>query len=390
MLSVFHFSNKPPFPIKDGGCVAIAGILRSLLSSSQLAVFHFTLKTHKHGFRSGAYPKEWTDKMGIDSGYVNTRTNLLGAIKHLLKNDSYNVARFYDKDVEEKIIKHLSENQFDIAIFESIYLLPYLSVFQEKGIKVIIRTHNLEHHIWASLSKNARFFLKKWYYKKLSQQLKKYEESTLKRVAGIIAISEEDGNYFKQFEPEVKTTVIPVPSKIDFPKVDYKQNDFYFLGAMDWQPNIEGIKWLYEKVIPNGITAGTFYLAGRNLKPNKYKHTNVKVVGEVDNAVDFILAHGICLIPLHSGSGIKIKLLENMAIGKPIITTQEGIRGVNVTDRKEVFIANTPSEFRAAMEQLQNDKALRTRLGKNAKKFIQDNYGSKQLTRKLLGFIKEI
>lgn len=389
MIKVFHFSNKPPFPLKDGGCVAIAGILRSLLSSKQFAVFHFTLKTHKHGFNSGAYPKEWTDKMGMASCYVNTRTSGFGAVYHLIQNKSYNVARFYDKNVVASLEKELDNFDFDVAILESIYLLPYLDCFKKRGIKVVVRTHNLEHQIWSSMAKNS-FVLKRLYYQKLSKQLKEYEEKQLQKVDGILAISEEDGAFFKQFEPAVKTMVLPVASRTDFPPANYQLSDFYFLGAMDWKPNIEGIKWLLSAVFPEGFKEVPFYLAGRNLKPQKYNHPGLQVVGEVDNAVQFINTHGICVIPLLSGSGVKVKLLENMAMGKPIITTVEGVRGVNVTHGEEVLISKSPEEFKSLMMQLHSDKALRTKLGKKAKKFIQDNYGHQQLTKKLLGFIKEI
>lgn len=390
MLKVFHFSNKPPFPITDGGCVAIAGVLRSLLSSRNLAVFHFTLKTDKHGFQSGAYPKEWRDKIGISSAYVNTRTSMFGALKYLIKNESYNVARFYSQKVAQQIKEQLNDFDFDVALLESIYLLPYLDLFKQNGIKVVVRTHNLEHQIWGSMANNARFFLKKWYFKKLSHQLKKYEETELKKVAGIIAISEEDGQFFKQFEPNVKTTVIPVASRTDFPPASYQLSDFYFLGAMDWKPNQEGIQWLCKTVFPEGIDIAPFVLAGRNLKPGRVNHPGITIEGEVDNAVQFIQQHGICVIPLLSGSGVKIKLLENMAMGKPIITTVEGVRGVNVTHDKEVLIADSPEKFRKYMQELHTNKNLRARLGKNAKKFIQDNYGSKQITQKLIGFISEI
>ena len=95
MHRIFHFSNKPPFPMKDGGCIAISSVLKSLLSSTELEVFHFTLSTHKHPFNSEAYPKTWKERMKMDHAFVNTKTSILGALFYLMKNKSYNVARFY-------------------------------------------------------------------------------------------------------------------------------------------------------------------------------------------------------------------------------------------------------------------------------------------------------
>lgn len=390
MHRVFHFSNKPPFPLRDGGCIAISSVLKSLLSSSEIEVFHFTLSTYKHPYAPEMYPQTWKERMEMDSSIVNTKTNLLGALYYLVRNKSYNVARFYDPKVAKTIKTHLNNNKYDTAILESIYLLPYLSLFKEKGIKVIVRAHNLEHEIWSSMAEKSPIFLKRWYFNRLSSQLEKYERTELAKVDGIVSITEEDALFFQQFEPEVTTTAIPTAVKTKFPPTDYSLSDFYFLGAMDWKPNIDGIQWFLNNVIPEGLKGTKFYLGGKGLKTNQYNHPSVENVGEVENALDFISAHGICIIPMHSGSGIKIKLLENMAMGKPIITTSEGVRGVDVTHEKEVLIADDPDEFRELMYRLHLDRNLRRKLGKNSKLFIKNNYSEEKLTRRLIAFIKDI
>lgn len=389
MLKVFHFSNKPPFPSKDGGCIAISDLLEKLISVDELDVSHFTLSTHKHPFKIEAYPERWKDKLKIESAYINTKPDVFNALKCLFKNKSYNVARFYSKNVENKIKALLKENQFDTAILESIYILPYLHLFKEKGVKVIVRTHNAEHQIWASMAKNSSSLLKKWYFNQLTKQLKAYEKSECAKVDGIISITENDAAFFKKAVPHVATIALPTSFDVSEKSQDYVLNDFYFLGAMDWAPNSEGIRWFLKEVIPNGFNGkNNFYVAGRKLQKELFQHPDVRNAGEVKNASDFISQHGICIIPLQSGGGLKIKLLENMSLGKPIITTSEGIRGVNVTHKKEVLIANTPKEFRKQMKLLQSDIELRKELGKNAQAFIQDHFNQKLLTKRLIGFIK--
>lgn len=389
MLKVFHFSNKPPFPSKDGGCIAISDILEALISSVELEVFHFTLSTHKHPFNRAAYPNHWQDRVKIESAYINTKPDVFNALKCLFTNKSYNVARFYNKGVEKKLKTILDQNQFDTAILETIYLLPYLHLFKKKGIKVIVRTHNAEHQIWASMAKNSSSTLKKWYFNQLTKQLKAYEKAECAKVDGIISITEEDAAFFKKSVPHVSTISLPTSFDVIETPQDYALNDFYFLGAMDWAPNNEGIKWFLKEVIPEGFNGkNTFYVAGRRLQKNHLQHPDVENIGEVKNATEFIGRHGICVIPLHSGSGLKIKLIENMSLGKPIVTTSEGIRGVNVTHKKEVLIANSPKGFKEQMDLLESDIELRKELGENARAFIQDNFNKKALTKRLIEFIK--
>lgn len=390
MHKVLHFSNKPAFPLRDGGCIAISSILRSLLASDGIEVVHLTLSTFKHSFKLESYPLSWREKMTIENVAIETKTNIFDAFRYLLMNKSYNVVRFYDKDVEKKLIELIQKHQFDSVVMESIYLLPYLQIFKKYGIKIILRTHNVEHKIWSSLAENSTSLLKKWYLNKLSLQLEKYELENCKEVDGIISITEDDAQFFQQFEPKTHTTCIPPMVVINEENTNYDLSDFYFLGAMDWQPNIEGINWFIKDVIPNGLIGTEFYLGGKNLNKKDYQHEGITNVGEVENAVDFIKEHGICVIPLHSGSGLKIKLLENMALGKPIITTSEGARGVGVRNNEHVLITDDADEFRELMYKLNIDKDLRQRLGQNAKEFVATNYSEEKLTRRLIAFIKDI
>jgi len=390
MHKVLHFSNKPAFPLRDGGCIAISSILRSLLASDGIEVVHLTLSTFKHSFKLESYPLSWREKMTVENVAIETKTNIFDAFRYLLMNKSYNVVRFYDKDVEKKLIELIQKHQFDSVVMESIYLLPYLQIFKKYGIKIILRTHNVEHKIWSSLAENSTSLLKKWYLNKLSLQLEKYELENCKEVDGIISITEDDAQFFQQFEPKTHTTCIPPMVVINEENTNYDLSDFYFLGAMDWQPNIEGINWFIKDVIPDGLIGTEFYLGGKNLNKKDYQHEGITNVGEVENAVDFIKEHGICVIPLHSGSGLKIKLLENMALGKPIITTSEGARGVGVRNNEHVLITDDADEFRELMYKLNIDKDLRQRLGQNAKEFVATNYSEEKLTRRLIAFIKDI
>tara|TARA_B100000508_G_C11465884_1_gene282527 strand:- start:11290 stop:12462 length:1173 start_codon:yes stop_codon:yes gene_type:complete len=390
MKNILHFSNKPAFPLRDGGCVAISSTLKSLLLASSTSITHFTISTSKHPFDESKYPSSWRKRMKIDHCKINTRTDLLGAIFYLIANKSYNIARFKERKLKKKIIDLIKADDFDVVIFESIYTLPYIDLFKSKGCKLILRAHNVEHQIWEQLSQQSSFFLKKWYFKKLAEQLKKYELSQLPKLDGIIAITEDDALFFQQFSPKIQITALPTAVKTDFANPDYKLDSFYFLGAMDWRPNEEAIDWLLKNVIPSGIKGSTFHIAGKSLTKNEINHPSVVCHGEIENAKEYIDQHGICLIPLRSGSGLKIKLLENMAMGKPIVTTSEGIRGVEVEHEKHVLIADSPNDFKDAMYKLHLDKDLRKSLGQNAKQFVIHNFGEEKLTRRLSAFIEEV
>jgi glycosyltransferase involved in cell wall biosynthesis len=389
-MKVLHFSLKPAFPLIDGGCIAIKSVLKSLISHPDVECVHFTLSTPKHLFFQEAYPKSWRECVKIENCFINTKTNLLDAIIHLLTNKSYNIERFNQKKVKRKLKSLLLENKFDAVVLESVFLLPYAALFKKQGVKVYVRTHNVEHHIWEHLSSDTSVKLKRWYLSKLAGQLKKYELTMLPNVDGIISISQEDTKFFQtNLSPSPK--IITLETAVNYPEVpsDTKSNDFYFLGAMDWKPNIEGINWLLKDVFRDTPFPNTFHLAGKALTEYQFAHKGLEVHGEIPNAIDFIKNHGICLIPLKSGSGIKIKLLENMAMGKPIVTTSEGARGVNVVHGTHVLIADTPEAFKEAMLKFMNDEILRKDIGFAAYQFVINNFDENILTNRLVEFITE-
>lgn len=390
MSKILHFSHKPAFPLRDGGCVAISSVLKSLISQPQNDIYHFTLATTKHPFDRDDYPSSWIERMEIDHFQINTRTDLMGAIYYLFRNQSYNIGRFKDKQLYKRLQQLLEAEKFDIIILDSLYTTPYLSLFREHCDKIIMRAHNVEHLIWKQLANGQKFSIKRWYFNRLSKQLQHYEDLAVQSLDGIIAITEGDAQYFHRYTPAVTVTAIPTAVRTNFDNPDYSKEDFYFLGAMDWLPNKEGVHWLLKRVMPQGLKGATLHIAGKSLQPDEIKHENVTCHGEVKDARDYINQHGICVIPMLSGSGIKIKLLENMAMAKPIITTSEGVRGVEVEHGRDVLIADTPEAFREQMYALLIDKEKRKTLGQAAKKFVIHNYGEEKITRRINSFIHDV
>lgn len=389
-MTVFHFSLKPAFPLIDGGCIAIKSTLKSLMIHPETDVFHFTLHTKKHSFSLDAYPDSWRNSIHIESCFIDTRTDLIGAAYHLISNKSYNLERFNQKKVKKRIKAILENKSFDAVILESAFLLPYVHLFKDFGISVFVRTHNVEFKIWEQLAEESNNSLKKWYFNKLAKQLRLEEIKGLKKVDGIISISKFDTHFFKKslgdtIKIETIETAVHYPSS----PASVKKNDFYFLGAMDWKPNVEGVNWLLKEVFHESPFPNDFHLAGKSLKKNQIKHEGLVCHGEIPDALTFIQSHGICLIPLRSGSGIKIKLLENMALGKPIVTTSEGAKGVSVKSGTHVLIADTPEEFKASMIKLMNDEILRKDLGFAAYQFVINNFDENILTNRLVEFISK-
>ena len=122
----------------------------------------------------------------------------------------------------------------------------------------------------------------------------------------------------------------------------------------------------------------------------RLKTEGVRVLGEVPDAMYFIASKQINVVPLLSGSGIRVKIIEAMSAGKVVVTTTIGAAGIGCTDGKDVLIADTPQQFVEQLERCVNNPEFCRMVGGNALRLITEQYGNEQLTQQLLTFYNQI
>jgi len=382
---ILILSHKPPYPKLDGGCIAIAQVLETLLEQGHQITF-ICMETDKHPSANTLQHKNLSYK----SVYVDTRVKVFGALKNLFSKQSYILSRF-NQNVFNKELRHiLQSNSFDTVIFESLFTSAYLSTVNELSTaKKIYRSHNVEHLIWeAQRDHNTNRFLKK-YLRQQARRLKKEEMKFWNSIESIASISNYDSAHISKYCSATVNTVSLYVENRHLEQADSASKiDFFHLGAMDWRPNQEAIYWLLNEVWPELQKVENYaeiHIAGRGM-PKKLinrKQTGFFNHHEVINALEFISEHKVMLIPLFSGSGIRVKIIEGMAMGKCIISTSIGIMGIPCIDKKNVLIANTKEEFIEAMKFcIQNPEKVNL-IGKEAKKCAVENFSKEVITNQL-------
>lgn len=373
--------------------MAIAAMTESLLLSGA-EVKLLTMETDKHPFRLEKFPADVASSIAVESVFVDTRIKPLDALLNLFGSSSYNVERFYSKEFENKLRLILEDAEFDIIQLESIFCTPYLNVLRQySNAKIVVRAHNVEFKIWELLAQNEANPLKKWYLNLLAKRLERYEVDVLKKVDGIVAITQEDETDFKALGIDTRSTVTPIGMDINSISCSSlgKKLSLYHLGAMDWAPNVEGIEWFLNKVWPlinKSIPEATAHFAGRKMPASLLSRStaNLTVEGEVADASEFISDKNIAVIPILSGSGMRVKIIEALAHGKVVITTSLGATGIKYKDGINLLIANTPSEFVEKLQLLKNEPSLIQAIGSEARKLAEQEYDLNKLSSKLTYF----
>ena len=278
---------------------------------------------------------------------------------------------------------------------ENIYLAEYLPAIKEiTDALTVLRLHNIEYQVWGRLAGSTRNPIKSLYLRNLSHRLKLYESNAWKAFDLLLPITHTDKQVVQQSEN--RNEILTVPVGLDFEKIpsptDKVKWEGYHIGAMDWQPNAAGIWWFLHRVWPyihREFPHFKFYFAGRNM-PEKFKELvlpNVICEGEVADANGFIADKKILFVPLHSGGGIRVKILEAMAQGKLVISTDVGMQGIEAVWGKHYLSANTPDEFVLTLKWALNNKEKAIEVAANAISFVRTNYDNKTIFNTLINKI---
>ena len=394
-MKVLQLCNKPPYPPVDGGTMAMNSITQGLLSRG-CEVKVLTVETDKHPVRKERVTDDYRAKTAIESVFVDLSVRPLPALFAMLCGESYHVKRYVNEEFAAKLRTILEGEEFDVVHVESIFLTPYVPLIRKYSkAKVMLRAHNVEHIIWKRVAQSCTNPLKRWYLKHLSLTLRVYELEHINDYDGIVCITKNDADYFRENGCRKPVTVIPFGVEPeDVPQVEAEPDSLFHIGAMDWLPNQESIRWLLEEVWPvvhREVPRAKLYLAGRKMPEcwMKAHIEGVSVVGEVPDAMYFIGSKKINVVPLLSGSGIRVKIIEAMSVGKTVITTTVGAQGIDYIDGENLLIANTPQEFAQQIKRCLDDDDFCHRVGAAAERLIAEQYNEGKLADKLLKFYNE-
>ena len=397
-MNILLLCNKSPYPPSEGGPMAMNSVIMGLIEAGH-NVKVMAFNSNKYHVDIENIPEDYRTKTRIEFIDINLRIKVFEAFKNLFSNESYHVKRFISEDFKNRLIEVLEAEKFDIVQLEMIYMAPYIDTIREhSNAKIVMRMHNVEHKIWERIAKKTVFFAKRWYINHLARTLRKYEMGILDELDGIAAITLTDAAYFRRV---TATPVIDLPFGVDIAKFNpvFEVEDkptFYHIGSMNGMPNEEGIKWFLNNVwgdVVKRVPEAKLYLAGRNmpkwlLKKNHKK--NIEVVGEVPDAHEFVNQHNVAIVPLFSGSGMRIKIIESMALGKTVITTMIGAEGIQYTEFEDIIIADNEPKMVENICRLFKHPEEAEAIGLNARRLIEEVYDNKKIINRLEIFYKEI
>jgi len=398
-LKILFLTHRVPFPQNGGYPIVVCNTIRGLVNlGHEVSLVALNAKSRHHQHEFSEDDQELISKINYRAYHININVSVFEVAVNLLSKTSFNIDKYYDAEFERQLVRTLRAADYDIIQFEGLLVSLYLNAIRKNSkAKLIYRSHNIENQIWERLSQQKTDPFKKSYLKMHAKRIKNYELAQLNNFDAIAVFTEQDKTTLLEYGTKIPIDIIPVGINMDHYKPDFDKTEFpslFFLGSLDWLPNREGIEWFLEnfnKDLTEGDLRVRFYVAGNDI-PERFDDYDVMgkifIQGEVDDALEFINSKSIMIVPLLSGGGMRVKIVEGMAMQKCIISTSLGAEGINFTDGVNILIANDQEEFYDAIHRCITDEEYCRQIGLNARRLIEEQYDVNKVTKNLVELYK--
>ena len=339
------------FPLHSGDTIYSYSILERLSSSYQVDLISFCQFDLMNN-------DEDLKKIKSNLNFIKLINYRISLIKFLANVIKYGNDKQYDlAEFKHEIDRRVKDFDYEYIVVDHLrlaYLYEHLKKIVPQNTKLILVQHNIEFSNFLEIREESKFF-DKLKLTLCNYNLKEFEHNALKKFDRIWCISETDKSYFDEITKNTKKSVVIFPYyeyKSVKSQIDLKTNSYniLFLGSMFWYPNIHGITWFIDNVFNKLLEKDNRYklfIVGNSPTREvlKMANTNIIVTGRVNNVDEYIKKADLMIVPLFKGGGVKIKVMESIMKGLPVIASTESINGYPSNIFNDGFCANTPMEF---------------------------------------------
>lgn len=384
-MRILLLTPQRPYPPHQGTTLRNFNLIKELSKRHTVCVLTF-LEPDQNSTEPGPLPQlcQWVDTLPVPRRSGRQR------LRQMLTTRRPDMSwRLWSPDFNRQLARRLSEAPFDVVSIEGIEMAPYLPTIEAAAPRpmIIYDAHNAEWILqkrafatdikkpsrWAA----ATYSLVQW------RRLVAYEANLMSRVNHTIAMSHPDKVALRQINPGASITVVPNGVDLSvYTRFRGKSipHDLVFTGKMDFRPNIDAVLWFSQQVLPliqaqrPGVT---FAIVGQRPHPRLdvlRSQPGITITGYVDDVRPYIAGAKVYVAPLRVGGGTRLKLMEAMAMGKAIVSTNLGAEGFPVENGKELILADEPEIFAQQVLHLLRNSPLRASLGRAGQAFAQANY----------------
>ena len=401
-MKILWLSHFAPYPPKGGASQRSYNMLKQLSKYADVSLLSLApyskIASFFNNYEAGMEEIEhelgkYCDEIRlIPHGRHKRQTaKTLNALKSLVRNDSYDVVCLESKELEKSLTKALAENNYDAIHLDTIGLWPYVA---NLDIPLILNHHNIESQMLQRRASKTSWPLSQ-YIRSQESKLQKLEIQAGAKARINVTCSRDDGQRLSELGID---NVAEVPNGVDLSYFTRRQNyqatesgiDLIFAGGLEWYPNRDAMIFFAKKVWPQlkaKPQAATMTVVGRGSIPllNNIAATDssFKVAGFVPDVRTYLEQASIYVCPIRDGGGTKLKVLDALGMGIPLIAHPIACEGINVRNGEHVIFAETPKQFCDAILSLSADPELKMKLSANGRQLIEEQYCYNKIGEKM-------
>jgi glycosyltransferase involved in cell wall biosynthesis len=360
-------------PVDTGGKIRSYNLLRHLAAQHQLV-----LLSYYGGRRDSAYEDEirhhFPGAEPIHDGSSQEGLALyLDYARRLVSPLPYAVAKFASRRVRDTVQAWLDEGRFDVAVCD--FLSASGNFPRRLGTPAVLFQHNVESVLWRRQAAHEPNLLKRLAFTVEAAKMSRYERRAVRRFPGVVAVSERDRGEMAAMTDPARVSVVPTGVDVERYRaasgMSPDRPDVMFLGSMDWEANIDAVDYFCREIWPlvlSAVPEARLRIVGRSphARVRRLASASVEVTGTVPSVVDYLKETAVFVVPLRIGGGTRLKIFEAMAAEKAVVSTSIGAEGLDVTDGRDILLADTAPGFASSVIALLRDPARRRQLERAA------------------------
>lgn len=377
-MHILQLCPRVPYPLSDGGRISMYHITRALARRGHV----IDMIAFAEEDTTEAHLAALRELCTVQLVHANNRTNLRNFIRGALRNESVYIARHRSHAFFAAVREALRRVRYDVVYGDHSAMFPYLIEAHRAGFPAVARLHNVENVIWHRYARDERNPVKRFLAKRQALMLEHYEGHAARLIDANFTITEIDQARMERLAPGARVlTVFPGVDTDAWVPVPHDRTSAIALTAttFSWIHNVNGVLWFLDHVMPRvlrDVPEFALDLLGRSPPPVLLRRASdrVRVLGFVEDMLPVAARAGVYIVPLHVGSGIRIKILEAMAMGMAVVTTSVGCEGIPGVHGTHFLIADTAEDFARAVTDVLTNPDRAESIGRAARAFVVERF----------------
>lgn len=381
-MKILMILPRIPIPARDGGAIVMLETVRALHEAGH-QVDICAVNTQKHYAEPSVMHDACSSITAVD---IDTSIRPLRMLREVIASSfptqfgiptssSYWLTRFASQRMLDQIELVVRERgPYDVVLCESLFTACYGEALRRRSViaehvPIVLHAHNVEARIQDRLSiDRARSGVERWFRRRLADQTRTYENHVITTFDGVLALSPVDAATFALVSPRTHVVTVPPGVREHRPSGTREPDSLWFLGSLDWTPNVDGLRWFMRYVWPlikAEIPSASFHIAGRSTPQEVLAYDDgehVVVHGEIADPTEYRESYEVGVVPLLSGSGVRVKIIEALMEHAAVVTTSIGCEGIDLEHGTHALIGDDARSFASACIQLLRDASLRETL----------------------------